>query len=64
VKPEPRPLDVRIEELVLDGFAPDDRHGIAEAVERELGRLLPREPHAPQATAERVARAVDEERRP
>jgi hypothetical protein len=60
----PRPPDVHIEELVLDGFAPDDRRGIAEAVERELGRLLPREARAPQAVAAHVARAVDEERRP
>jgi len=31
---------LRIEELVLDGFAPGDRDRIGEAVERELGRLL------------------------
>ncbi len=35
-----RPVEVHIEELVLDGFAPADRHRIGEAVERELGRLL------------------------
>ena len=34
--------DVRlhVEELVLDGFAPGDRHEIGEALERELTRLL------------------------
>ncbi len=31
---------LRIEELVLDGFAPGDRYRIGEAVERELARLL------------------------
>ena len=31
---------LRIEELVLDGFAPGDRYRIGEAVERELSRLL------------------------
>ena len=31
---------LRIEELVLDGFAPGDRYRIGEAVERELTRLL------------------------
>lgn len=33
-------LTVRIEELVLHGFAPGDRHRIAEALEHELARLL------------------------
>ena len=31
---------LRIEELVLEGFAPGDRYRIGEAVERELARLL------------------------
>lgn len=35
-----RPIDLHIEELVLDGFAPGDRHRIGAAVERELSRLL------------------------
>lgn len=33
-------IELRIEELVLHGFAPGDRYRIAEAVERELSRLL------------------------
>lgn len=37
-----RNLSVHIEELVLHGFAPVDRHAIAEAVERELSHLLAR----------------------
>lgn len=35
-----RPIEVHIEELVLHGFAPADRHRIAEVVEQELARLL------------------------
>jgi len=35
-----RRIEVDIEELVLHGFAPGDRHRIAEAVEQELSRLL------------------------
>jgi len=33
-------LDLRIEELVLHGFAPIDRHQVAGAIECELARLL------------------------
>jgi len=33
-------IDLHIEELVLDGFAPGDRHRIGAAIERELARLL------------------------
>jgi len=33
-------IEVHIEELVLDGFDPRDRHRIADAVERELARLF------------------------
>ena len=36
----PKRIELRIEELVLHGFAPGDRYRIAEAVERELSRLL------------------------
>ena len=35
-----RSLDLHIEELVLNGFAPADRYRIGEAIERELTRLL------------------------
>jgi hypothetical protein len=35
-----RSVEVRIEELVLDGFASGDRYVIGDAVERELTRLL------------------------
>lgn len=33
-------LELRIDELVLHGFRPGDRYAIAEAVQRELGRLF------------------------
>lgn len=33
-------IDLHIEELVLEGFPPEDRHRIGAAVERELARLL------------------------
>lgn len=33
-------IELRIEELVLRGFAPGDRHRIGEAMERELARLF------------------------
>jgi len=36
----PQSITLHIEELVLHGFAPGDRYRIAEAVERELTRLL------------------------
>jgi hypothetical protein len=35
-----RSVELHIEELVLDGFSPADRHAVGEAVERELARLL------------------------
>jgi hypothetical protein len=33
-------IDLHIEELVLEGFRPTDRHRIGAAVESELARLL------------------------
>ena len=33
-------IELHIEELVLHGFAPADRHRIGEMVERELARLF------------------------
>jgi len=40
---KPRNVELHIEELVLHGFAPGDRHRIADAVERELARLFTEE---------------------
>ena len=37
---KPRVVRVRIEELVLEDVAPGDRYRVADAVQRELGRLL------------------------
>ncbi len=36
----PKNIELHIEELVLHGFTPSDRHSIAEAVEAELTRLF------------------------
>ena len=33
-------IELHIEELVLHGFSPEDRHSIAGAVERELANLI------------------------
>lgn len=33
-------IELHIEKLILDGFAPADRHRITEALERELIRLF------------------------
>jgi hypothetical protein len=39
----PGNVELRIEELVLHGFAPGDRYRISEAMERELARLFAEE---------------------
>ncbi len=39
LRPQPS-VELRIEELVLHGFAPGDRYVIGDTVERELTRLL------------------------
>ncbi len=36
----PNNIELHIEELVLHGFPPKDRHLVGEAVQRELTRLL------------------------
>jgi hypothetical protein len=36
----PHNIELHIEELVLHGFAPKDRHAIGEAIQRELTRLF------------------------
>jgi hypothetical protein len=43
----PRRIEVHIENLVLHGFDPRQRHAIADAVEAELARLLAAEPIGP-----------------
>jgi hypothetical protein len=40
-------IHLQIEELVLHGFAPGDKHAIGEAVERELTRLISEQPLSP-----------------
>jgi len=53
-------VELRIEELVLNGFAPGDRYAIGDTVERELARLLD-EQGVPRLL--RVQSATDEIRR-
>ena len=36
----PAAIELHVEELVLEGFAPSERHAVADAFERELTRLL------------------------
>jgi hypothetical protein len=48
-------ISVRIEELVLHGFDPRQRHAIGAAVERELARLL----HDPAPVSARAVARVD-----
>lgn len=40
-------IHLHIEELVLHGFAPGERHEISEAVEQELARLISEQPISP-----------------
>jgi hypothetical protein len=46
----PANIELHIEELVLHGFAPGDRHRIGEAVERELQRLFAEQGAPPSLT--------------
>ncbi len=39
-QPRPASIELTIDELVLFGFSPGDRHRISDAAERELTRLL------------------------
>ena len=60
---DPHSIEMHIEELVLHGFEPGDRHAIGDAVERELARLLS-EHGLPSASAggyerARVAKTAD-----
>jgi hypothetical protein len=50
-------LELRVEELVLRGFAPGDRYLIGEAVERELSRLF-----AARDATPHLVRAIETER--
>ena len=40
MKPKPYNIELHIEELVLHGFSPTDRHAIGEALQRELTRMF------------------------
>jgi hypothetical protein len=51
---KPSEIELHIEELVLDGFEPADRHAVADALQSELARLLATHglPHAHAARLE------------
>ena len=51
------PIHLHIDELVLEGFEPSQRHQIADAVQQELARLLEEDLSADCATSLRRARA-------
>lgn len=48
-----RRVVIHIDELVLRGFRPEDRHAIAEGLQAELARLYAASPDAVQALASR-----------
>jgi hypothetical protein len=59
-----RRVELRIDDLVLEGVAPAEARDVGEALERELGRLV-RERGAPQgAGVVEVAAPAEIERRP
>ena len=55
----PGKIELRIEELVLHGFEPGDRHRVGEAVERELGRLFAERGAPPSLTRSEEVPRVD-----
>jgi hypothetical protein len=56
---KPARIELHIEELVLHGFAPGDRHAIGDAVQHELTRLLAEQGIAPSAVGSRDRAHVD-----
>ncbi|HVK65609.1 MAG TPA: hypothetical protein VM694_14095 [Polyangium sp.] len=52
----PRRIEIHIEELVLDGVAPDQRRAVGEALQRELEGLVAR--HGVEALLSRPAGAM------
>jgi len=50
----PARVEVHIEELVLHGFPPLDRHAVGEAVQRELGALVASRPLGAPVSADTV----------
>lgn len=50
----PRSIEVHIEELVLHGFEPHQRHTIGDALQRELARLFSQPQLQPPLSRERI----------
>jgi hypothetical protein len=59
MSPRKRPVELHIEELVLEGFDPRDRHRIGDAVERELARLVLERGISPSLIAAAAGSSVD-----
>ena len=57
--PAPARVDLRIDELTLHGVAPGDRHRVADAIGRELARLI-----ADHGLPTGLGRATDDARAP
>jgi hypothetical protein len=56
---KPVNLELRVEELVLQGFEPADRYRIGEAVERELDRLFTEQGVSPTLNQDSQAEHLD-----
>jgi hypothetical protein len=56
---KPVNLELRIEELVLRGFAPSERHRIGETLERELARLFAERGTPPSLDGDGAIRHLD-----
>ena len=54
-----RSVELRIEELVLQGFAPSDRYAISDAVEAELRELFVKQQSLPWSIANREIDRID-----
>jgi hypothetical protein len=52
-------LELRIEEMVLHGFAPGDRYRIGDAMQRELARLFTEQGMPPSLAQRREVARVD-----
>ncbi len=55
----PPSIRLHVENLVLHGFAPGDRHSIGAAVEQELARLLAEQPLPATLARSRTRERVD-----
>jgi hypothetical protein len=52
-------INISIDELILEGFAPSEKYRIGEAVQRELERLFLEQAHAPESISTSARDDVD-----